>query len=55
MVAIAHTRTPVKITLRGPKRSAIGPDTSDASANTSRFTTASNPSSNLESPNDAPI
>src|SRR3954453_16875349 len=52
MVAIAHTRTPVKITRRGPKRSAIGPDTSDAIANTSKFTAASNPSWNLDRPND---
>jgi hypothetical protein len=43
------------MTLRGPIRSAIGPETSDATANTSRFTAASHPSWNLVSPKDSPM
>ena len=43
MVAALHSITPVKITLRGPMRSAIGPEIADAIANTIRFTQASEP------------
>ncbi len=55
IVAIAQTSTPAKITLRGPTRSAIGPDTSDAMANTTRFTVASMPSCAKFSLNSAPM
>ncbi len=55
IVAIDQTATPVKITLRGPMRSAIGPDASDATANTTRFTAASQPSSNFVSLNVSPM
>ena len=43
-VAAAQIRMPAKITRRGPKRSAMGPEASDAKAKTSRFTVASIPS-----------
>ena len=55
MVATLHTTTPVKITLRGPMRSAIGPEINDARANTIRLTNASEPSSNFVRLNDSPI
>jgi len=51
MVAMDQTRIPAKITLRGPIRSATGPDTSEATANTARLTDASRPTWNFESPN----
>src|SRR5436190_24300210 len=46
MVAALHTATPVTITLRGPIRSAIGPEMTEATAKTSRLTKASDPNWN---------
>jgi len=46
MVARLQSATPVKITRRGPIRSAIGPEIADASANTIRLTKASHPNWN---------
>ena len=43
IVAALQTATPVKITLRGPIRSAIGPEIADASAKTIRLTSANHP------------
>ena len=51
MVAMLHSRTPAKITLRGPMRSAMGPEISEARASTPRLTSDSRPSRNFESPN----
>ena len=47
MVAALQTTTPAKITLRGPMRSAIGPEIADAIANTIRLTKASQPNCEL--------
>jgi hypothetical protein len=47
MVARLQSVTPAKITLRGPIRSAIGPEIADANANTIRLTQASQPNSNF--------
>ena len=55
MVAIDQTRMPVKITLRGPTRSAIGPEISEAMANTNRFAQARSPSLELERWNASPM
>ena len=54
-MAAAQIRIPAKITFRGPMRSVTGPEISDANENTTRFTAASQPSWNLESPNSSPI
>ena len=43
MVAALQTATPTKITLRGPIRSAIGPEIADAIAKTIRLTRANHP------------
>ena len=51
MVAMLQVRTPVKMTFRGPTRSAIGPEISDDSAKTPRFTSDSRPSRNFDRPN----
>ena len=49
MVAIDHTKIPAKITFLGPMRSAMGPEISEASANTPRFTPASHPTLKFDS------
>ncbi len=43
MVAALQTATPTKITLRGPIRSAIGPEIAEAIAKTIRSTRANHP------------
>ena len=46
---------PVKMTLRGPTRSAMGPEISEATANTNRLAQASQPSLKFERLNALPM
>jgi hypothetical protein len=48
MVAADQTKMPVKMTLRGPMRSAMGPEISEETANTVRLAQASQPSLKFE-------